>query len=185
MLQESVRDSLRSHGEECVVLAMYHVANHAGIVPRCPDCYDEVYATENRADCTRCWGTSFDGGVAQAARAWMLISGADNDETFRREGVWANNKRQVQIESYPELTQHDYIVRVKSWSRDHRPQAIDDIFVTGVMNVTSLRTGGRYGEYATAGVGQVTTLDHLPPEHLMYRYPVIGQKFDRLDGKER
>ena len=185
MLRESVRDSIRSHGEECILLSMYHVARDQDIVPRCPDCYDEVYSSDSRADCTRCWGTSFDGGVLVAARAWGLFTDADNDENFRRDGVWANSNRQLQTEPNPQIWQHDYVVRVQSWTKDYRPLSIEGIYTADVVDVVSLRTGNVPGNTARDNVGQRTALDRVPDDQVIYRYPIIGQRFDRLDGKAR
>jgi len=184
-LRESVRDSLRSHGEECILFSMYRTSRHQNIVPRCPDCYDEIYAGKARPDCTRCWGTSFDGGIFKVNRAWAIFTGADNDETQLRTGVWSSNKRDLQTESYPELDQHDYVARVESWTRDHRPRVLNGIWITGVVDVVSLRTGGVFNDYAKAGVGQRTQIDRVPEDQVIYQYPIIGQRFDRIDGKER
>ena len=184
-LRQAVRDSLMSHGEECILLSMYHVARDQGTVPRCPDCYDDVYASDSRPDCTRCWGTSFDGGVSVAARSWGLFTDADNDENLRRDGVWANNNRQLQTEPHPELWQHDYVVKVLRWTKDHRPVSIEGVYVTDVVDVVSLRTGNLTGNTERDNVGQRTVLDRVPDDHVIYQYPIIGQRFDRIDGKER
>lgn len=184
-LRQAVRDSLMSHGEECIALAMYHVMQDQDTARRCPDCYDEVYSNNNRSDCTRCYGTSFDGGVKIAARTWGLFSGADNDETFRRDGVWGNETRQLQIENAPKLEQHDYVVRVVSWTADHRPKEISGVFITDRVETTTLRTGNAHDSFSAAGVGQRTVVDLVPSDHVIYQFPMLGRRFDRLDGKVR
>lgn len=114
--REAVRDSLRSHGEECVLLHMYHVNEVQDVVPRCPACYDDVYKQGERYDCPRCYGTTFDGGVARVHRAWALFTDAQDVETFGKRGLWHPIASSVQTEPFPDLWQRDYVVRVARWS---------------------------------------------------------------------
>lgn len=183
--RESVRDSLRSHGEECVLLHMYHANEVQDVVPRCPACFDDVYKQGDRYDCPRCYGTTFDGGVAQAWRAWAIFTDAQDEETFGKRGLWHPIANSVQTEHLPDLWRRDYVIRVARWTADHRVAEIDGIYVfKGVVN-ESLRTGAMHAQTDYDTIAQRADLQLIADTMPIYLYPAKGIRFDRFDGRPR
>lgn len=183
--RESVRDSLRSHGEECVLLHMYHVNEVQDKQPRCSWCFDEVYKQGDKYDCDRCLGTTFEGGVAQAFRAWAVFTDAQDVETFGKRGLWHPIASSVQTEPFPDLWQRDYVVRVAQWTQDHRVAEVDGIYVLKAVTNESLRTGSMNAQTAYDTIGQRADLSMVADTMPIYKYPVKGVKFDRFDGRPR
>lgn len=183
--REAVRDSMRSHGEEAVLLHMYHVNEVQDLQPRCPACYDDIYKQGERYDCTRCYGTTFDGGVARAHRAWAIFTDANDAEVFSKRGLWHPVASSVQTEHQPDLWQRDYIVRVAEWTPDHRVKEIDSIYVLKQVVNESLRTGGMHSQTAYDTVGQRCDVQAIAENMPIYLYPVKGVRFDRFDGRPR
>lgn len=185
LARESIRDSLRSHGEECVLLHMHHVNEAQDVVPRCPDCYDDVYKQGERYDCSRCYGTTFDGGIAQAYRAWGLFTDAQDAETFGKRGMWHPIASSIQTEHLPDLWQRDYVIRVGRWSVDHRVEEVDGIYVFKQVANESLRTGGMRGQTLYDTIAQRADIQLIAENMPIHQYPVKGVRFDRFDGKDR
>lgn len=184
-VRESIRDSMRSHGEECVLLHMYHANEVQGSRPRCPACYDDVYKQGERYDCDRCYGTTFDGGVARANRAWAVFTDANDQETFGKRGLWHPIASSVHTEPFPDLWQRDYVVRVARWSDDHRPLDVDGVYVFKQVVNESLRTGGMHAQTDYDVVGQRADLQMVAEDMPIHRFPVRGVRFDRFDGRPR
>ena len=90
--------------------------------------------------------------------------------------------RKIQTEPFPDLWDHDFVVRVTHWSSDYRPQGIEGIYVCGPNTEESLRTGNRPGQTVRDVVGQRADLERISEQMPIYRYPIIGVQFDRLDG---
>ena len=185
LARQSVRDSLMSHGEECVLLHMYHANEVQDTVPRCPACYDDVYKQGDRYDCNRCFGTTFDGGVAQAFRAWALFTDATDAETFGKRGLWHPIASSIQTEHLPDLWQRDYVVRVASWTPDHRVADVDGIYVFKQVVNESLRTGAMRGQTVYDTISQRADLQLIAENMPISLYPVKGVQFDRFDGRPR
>ena len=82
-----VRDSLMSHGEECVLLCAYHVTTDFDTQPRCPACYDDMYEQPDQQDCATCYGTTFLGGIKSAYRAWGIFTDAVDQEDQTKYGM--------------------------------------------------------------------------------------------------
>ena len=183
--RQSVRDSLMSHGEECILLHMYHVNEVQDIQPRCSWCFDDVYKQGERYDCDRCYGTTFEGGVAQAYRAWALFTDAVDVETFGKRGIWHPIASSVQTEHLPDLWQRDYIIRVNRWTQDHRVAEVDGIYVLKQVTNESLRTGAMRGQTAYDTIAQRAELSMIADTMPIYLYPTQGVKFDRFDGRPR
>lgn len=183
--RQSVRDSLMSHGEECILLHMYHVNEVQDIQPRCPDCYDDVYKQGDRYDCSRCYGTTFDGGVRDAKRAWAIFTDAQDVETFGKRGLWHPIASTVQTEHLPDLWQRDYIVRVARWSQDHRVEEVDGIYVLKQVTNESLRTGAMHAQTVYDTISQRADLSMIAENMPISLYPVLGVQFDRFDGRPR
>lgn len=186
LARQSVRDSLMSHGEECVLLHMYHSNEVQDTVPRCLACYDDVYKQGDRYDCPRCYGTTFDGGVAQAFRGWAIFTDAVDRETFGKRGLWHPIASSVQTEHLPDLWQRDYIIRVARWSQDHRVEEIDGIYVLKQVTNESLRTGGGMkAQTVYDTIAQRAELSMIAENMPIHLYPTVGQRFDRFDGRPR
>ena len=183
--RQSVRDSLMSHGEECILLHMYHANEVQDTQPRCPLCYDDIYKQGNKYDCPRCYGTTFDGGVAQFYRAWAIFTDATDQETFGKRGLWHPIASSVQTEHLPDLWQRDYIVRVAKWSSDHRVEEVDGIYVLKQVVNESLRTGAMHAQTVYDTIGQRADLQLIAENMPISLYPVKGVQFDRFDGKPR
>lgn len=177
LARQSIRDSLLSHGEECVLLQMYHIGEDEGKAKRCPQCYDDIYKQSEAANCTDCFGTTFVGGVKSAVRVWGLFTDHVAAEQIGQNGVWTPDQRDVQTEPFPLLTEHDFIVRVRMWDSLHKPIEVEGYY--GVQQVTrnSLRTGNRFGQARWDIVGQKATITELQKNSPIYSYPVVGVQF--------
>lgn len=187
MARQSIRDSLMSHGEECVLFHMYHVneVDKDITVARCPVCYDDIYKQGEQFDCPNCYGTTFDGGVMQAWRAWAIFTDANDEETFGKRGFWHPVASSVHTEWQPDLWQRDYVARVAKWSPDHRVMNLDAIYVFKAVNNDSVRTGNRIGQTDFDTVAQRADLQLISADMPIYKYPIEGQIFTRYDGMPR
>lgn len=180
-LRSNVRDSLMSHGEEVVLLHTFHVNEDQGTVPRCPECYDDLYEASDKNDCGTCYGTTFSGGIKDAKRAWAIFTDASDDEVVGKRGVWHPVKRNLHTEYTPDLWQHDFVVRVTYWSDDHRPQGVEGIYVCDSVTNESLRTGNRPGNTRLDNVGQRADLQRISEQMPIYKLPIVGVQFNRQD----
>lgn len=176
LARNSVRDSLMSHGEECIALAMYHVNADEAIQPRCPVCFDDIYKSPDQL-CSRCYGTTFDLGVKTAARVWGMFSDHVYEETFRQHGVYATDQREMQIEAFPVLMQHDYIVRVRRWDDNHTPLEIEGYYEVTQVTRDSMRTGNRFGQYTWDIIGQKVNVTELQKNSVITQFPVLNVVF--------
>lgn len=174
-----------SHGEECVLIHLHHVPEAQDVVPRCPVCYDDIYNQGEKFDCPQCFGTTFDGGVKYAYRAWGIFGDAIDKETFGKRGVWHPVERSLQTEPFPDMWKRDLVVRVNRWSIDHRPLDIEGIYVMDEVNNENIRTGNHFSQNQLHPIGQNADLQMLSEEMPIYNYPIVGQVFHRFDGKER
>ncbi len=183
--RQSIRDSLMSHGEECVLLHMYHANEVQDKQPRCPACYDDTYKQSDKYDCPRCYGTTFDGGVAQALRAWAIFTDAQDVETFGKRGLWHPIASSIQTEPFPDLWQRDYVIRVARWTQDHRVAEVDGIYVLKRVTNESLRTGAMHAQTDYDTIGQRADLSMIAENMPIYQFPAKGVQFDRFDGRPR
>lgn len=187
LLRQSVRDSLMSHGEEAIILALYHASIDQDTQPRCSLCYDDVYHQPEDQTCTRCWGTTFEGGVKTVARVWALFTDGDtNEEVLSKRGTFNPDTRNVQTEYPPVILSGDYIVRVRRWSRKgHIPVEVEGFYQLGKVDPLSLRTGLRFGQYDWDYVSQTAPVSEVTTSHVITQYPIVGQAFRRLDEEAR
>lgn len=187
LARQSIRDSLMSHGEECVLIHMLHVSEveNDPNYPRCPVCYDDIYGTGAKFDCERCYGTTFDGGVKDIFRAWAMFTDADDDESFGKRGFWHPIASSVQTEHLPDLWKRDFVVRVGSWTVDKRIESVDSIYVFKSVTNESLRTGNMIGQTTYDTVAQRADLQQISPDMPIGLYPFVGTRFDRFDGHPR
>lgn len=179
--RQAVKNSLQSHGEEVVLLSCYHVNSDYDDQPRCPECFDDLYQAGEKNDCPTCYGTTFQGGIKNAYRAWALFTDAADQEDHTKHGVWHPIKRNVHTEHLPDIMEHDFIIRVTSWSTDYRPVGVEGIYVCDVVTNESLRTGNRPGQITMDAVGQRADVERLSEQMPIYRYPIVGTRFGRMD----
>lgn len=187
-LRKCIKESLQSHGEECVLFSMYHVVADGptgGQRARCPECWDDIYQQPSKYDCTTCYTSTFAGGLKAVNRAWGMFSDALDVETVDKQGVWTPDKRNLQTECSPVLMERDFVARVSDWTLDHKPNKIEGIYVVDKVTVESLRTGNRYGQQRVDIVGQKTDLTRLQNTHPIYKYPLLGATVPRFDGLVR
>lgn len=170
-----VRESLQTHGEQCIALAMYHPFFDADR-PNCPYCNDDVY-TGSGENCSICWGTGIQGGVKYAAKVWAMFTDTPGVEKYDKRGVWVADVREIQTEAFPLLLEHDYVIRVRRWNENHTPAEIEGYY--GIQQVTrdSLRTGNRFGQSAADIIGQKAQLSKLADNVNIAKFPVIGVPF--------
>lgn len=133
LARNSVRDSLQSHGEECIALSMYHVNADEKIQPRCPICFDDTYKQPD-PQCNYCYGTTFKGGIKYATRMWAMFADTSKVEAIRERGVWVPDAREMQCEAFPLFMERDYVVRVRKWTSDHRPLEIEGYYAIGQVS---------------------------------------------------
>jgi hypothetical protein len=127
--------------------------------------------------CTRCYGTTFDGGVREAVRIWGMFSDHVGVEDFRQHGVWEADNREIQFEAFPELMEHDYIVRVRRWTPDHRPEELEGYYEVNQVTRQSMRTGSRFGQWDWDVVGQKAQCSEIQKNSIIWQYPVLGVQF--------
>lgn len=176
-LRKDHRDALQTVGEQCVVLSM----RHAGVDDadeRCPECFDDVYSG-GESGCTVCYGTTFAEPVKHAAKVWGMFSDQDADEQLGQRGVWQSDTRQFETEAFPELLEHDYVVRVRQWDRNGRITEIEGFYGIGKVTASSVRTGDRFGQHTWDVVGQKASIAELASSNGITKYPVLDKTFDR------
>lgn len=170
-----VRGSLQAHGEQCILLSMYHPSDNPIPAP-CPNCADDVYDGGSN-NCMICYGTGFLGGIKTARRVWGLFSDHKRTEKFTEQGSWAADAREIQTEAFPELLEHDYVVRVRQWDLNNIPIELEGFYIVGEVTADSLRTGGRFGQFRWDVVGQRASITKQPASVAIAQFPVLGQNF--------
>jgi hypothetical protein len=183
--RRAIRDSLMSHGEECVLIHTWHANEGEDVQPRCPACWNDIYKQGDRFDCDRCYGTTFDLGVKDVYRGWAIFTDSNDDESFTKRGLWHPMASSMHTEHMPDLWKRDFVVRVNRWSPDHRVLEIDGIYVMKQVTNESLRTGNAHGQTSLDNVSQIADLDRISDDMPISKFPVIGQRFERWDGKVR
>lgn len=173
--RQLVRESLQSHGEQCVLLAMYHPFFDPD-QPHCPYCNDDVY-TGSGQDCTICWGTGIQGGVKQAAKVWGMFTDHQATERYGERGIWAADAREIQTEAFPLLMEHDFVIRVRRWNTNGTPAEIDGFYGIQAVTRNSLRTGDRFGQSTSDVVGQKAQITKVSENTNIFKYPVLGVPF--------
>lgn len=184
-LRQQVRDSLCYHGEECVALALVHT-NEAATDPnvvRCPRCGDDAY-NDGENDCPVCYGVNFidvttGSSVRVAHRVWALFTDRAAEESLGQKGVWAADAREIQLEAFPLLMEHDVIVRVKCWDMStHTPLTFGEFYGVQAVTQNSLRTGGnRFSQTSSDVIGQKANCTLLSRSVGITNYPIQGVAF--------
>lgn len=169
-----VRDSLCYHGEEAILVTMYRPEDKA---ERCPRCYNDALGAP-KMRCPECYGTSYKGGIKQAARAWCVFSDHIISEQYGQFGHLEPDQRTVQTEAFPLLIEHDYIVRVRRWDPSHTVLEVGGIYEVEGVTRNSLRTGNHYGQTWEDTIGQQATVNWMPPGMKgIELYPFVGQAY--------
>lgn len=171
--RNSVRGSLQAHGEQVILLSMFHARDN---VRRCPNCTNSAYSGGS-AMCPICYGTGFQGGVKEARRVWALFSDHRNDENYTKRGVFTPDSREMQTEAFPELLEHDNVVRVRSWDPNFVPLELEGTYGIGQVVQDSLRTGARFGQYYWDVIGQRAPVTRLADNLKITDYPIVGRAF--------
>lgn len=171
-LRKNVRESMQSHGEEVILLKMFHAAADQGDVKRCPVCYNDVYRSGDSSKCKSCYATTFEGGVKAMIRAWALFSTISDTEKKTKQGEWQPENRQVQLEGGLKMYQNDYLIRVDKWGQNHVPLDLGNRYVLSGVENESLRTGNQIAQTDEDRVGQKSTASFLTKTHVIYQFPV-------------
>lgn len=182
--RRAVRDSLMSHGEECVLVAARHV-NMDTQAERCAACWDDIYKQPRTPDCSRCYGTTFAQPVLEACRVWAIFTDTAANETIRARGVWTGDDRGFQTEPFPRIMEHDFVARVRRWSPAKEALSLEGVYIVKEVFQDSLRTGSQYGQSEEDVVGQRANITLLHDLTGIYKFPIVGQKFPRRDGLQR
>lgn len=182
--RRSVRDSLMSHGEECVLVQARHVNADKG-APRCPACWDDVYKQPRLNDCPQCFGTTFAEPIRAASRVWAIFTDGSQNESVRPRGVWTADDRAFQTEPFPLIIEHDFVARVRRWSADRTALSLEGVYIVQQVFQDSLRTGSMYGQTEQDVVGQRANVTRLHELTGIYKFPIVGHRFHRLDGLQR
>lgn len=177
-LRKDVRDSMMIAGEQAIALSLFH-AGDSDAMP-CPECGDDIYDSPE-AWCTSCFGTMFVGGVRYSMKIWSLFTDHQVSEQLGRRGIYSPDKREVQLEAFPLLEEHDIIVRVKDWEADGTVSSIEGFYELRDVERRSLRTGPRFGQASYDVVGQKAQLAELPndPRGGLTTFPVVGKLFEQ------
>lgn len=176
-------EALQTVGEQIIYLSMFHVNIDGENHPRCTDCYDPDYNQQDQFKCPTCYGTTYEGGVKVASRAWAIVGDAQNIEDFTRQGVFNKERVTAQLEITPVTMSNDYIIRVTKWSNTNVPLELGDRYIIEDVGVRSVRTGARHGQvYRQDYFGQKTYMSKVDPNHPIQLYPVsLTDPVPRLD----
>jgi hypothetical protein len=182
-----IKEAAQKIGEELIAFSMYHVNRDEGTQPRCA-CYDNIYGSSQNFECPLCYGTTFAGGIRDVWRVWGIITDDANSETIRKDGVWSDENHTVQTEPYPNLYQHDYVLRIPRWDSARGIPLIFGKFyeITNDVLDVSIRTGNRYASANVDRVAQKFDMKVLPENHPINRVSVRNDLvFPRYDGQPR
>jgi hypothetical protein len=186
-LRNQVRDSLMYHGEEAIALALVHVQDAQDPdIMRCPRCADDGY-NDAENDCPVCFGVNFIDRatgtcVRHAQRVWALFTDHSVTEQLGQRGVWAADAREVQLEAFPLLMEHDVIVRVRRWdTTTHTALSRGEFYGVQAVTRNSLRTGGnRFSQTKADVIGQKANCSLLSRSVGITNYPILGETFPEV-----
>lgn len=173
-LRNDVRDSLMMAGEQAILLQLYHPGDSDA--QPCVECGDDIYKSPE-VRCNSCYGTMFEGAVRVAVMVWSLYTDRPAAEKLERTGTYRPDARDVQMEAFPLVSEHDVIVRVSSWSAPGVPETVSGFYELQTVQQRSLRTGNRFGQSTLDVVGQKASLTRLSGDAGITAYPIIGVTF--------
>lgn len=166
------RESLQNHGEQAILLSMYHADDDVA----CPYCADDIY-DGGLEDCTHCFGTGFLNGVKAAVRVWAMFTDHQVAENYSQRGVWKPDAREIQTEAFPQLGEHDFVVRVRIWGENYVPLELEGFYAIQAVTQESLRTGGRFGQFYWDVTGQRANVTKVSEATVINKYPILGRAF--------
>ena len=175
LLRECNRNAMQWFGEEAILLQAFHPGDADAVA--C-NCRDDIY-NQAPANCPDCYGTTFQGGIRQAARVWTLFSDTRKPEQYAERGTWQLDSRELQTEALPMVVEHDFVVRVSSWGDNHTVNEVYGYYAVQAVTRDSLRTGNRFGQQLADVVGQRVTVTELSPTMPICSYPIAGLSFAR------
>lgn len=97
-------------GVPCALLKRKHFG------PRC-ECYNPDTNTSRSSKCTKCYGTTYDGGYWTPILIDVRITPAPRQTSIQPEGTSSIQQAQVELVSYPALEQDDIIVEFSTGKR--------------------------------------------------------------------
>jgi len=195
-------ETLQWFGEECIVRLLWRAEDAAaGLVTYCQTCQDSfnptnpdamtqarmsrAYRQTGNSYCPDCYGTTFTGGFQPVAyHLYMLAADTEDIRKSLSTGQFWQERPQVQFSWYPTLRQGDLVFRVTSWN-GNTPTSTGARFQVSAVDPKTVRTGPVNSApipYRTnvqphasnpITVGQMTTLENLPPGHPYYQVPFV------------
>lgn len=96
-------------------------------LPRCPDCYDEVYDQSRNENCPNCWGTTFEGGYFPPERSIAIFRELQERLELTRNGIVRVLVPQVTMPAEPKVREGDLIVRVDKSGKEKDRFWIKDV----------------------------------------------------------
>ena len=174
-LRNQVRDSLTYHGEQCILLSLYHAFSDPD-AEKCPRCTNDVYLGGENF-CPVCYGTGFNNGVKSAQRVWGLFTDKVVSEQYGQRGEYQPDSREGQFEPFPMLIEHDVVVRVRRWDTSFAPIDVEGFYIIQAVTRDSVRTGSKFGQQTFDVIGQKATLTRLADNVGVTDYPVLGVAF--------
>jgi len=173
--RKDVRDALVLAGEQAILLQLFHPGDNDSVP--CPQCGDDVYHSAE-AECTSCFGTTFNRGVRYAMQVWALFTDRQMSETLAQRGTYEPDRRHIQMEAFPLMHEHDMVVRVQEWdSTGSIPLMVNGYYELGVVDRRSIRTGSRFGQLSYDVVGQKAPVSLLAENAPITNFPILGQTF--------
>lgn len=112
-------------------------------------------------------------------KVWAIFTDHQVSETLGPRGVYEPDHRSVTFEAFPEVTERDVIVRVRSWADANTPEEVEGYYLLEKVDRRSLRTGSRYGQYHWDVVSQKAQIAELPQSlGDITKYPILGETFE-------
>ena len=180
-------DSAQTIGEQAIILQMYHAANvNDAAQTKCTVCWDSVYQQNSKSNCTECYGSTYENGVKFTYRSWSIWTEAQDNEKYTKRGEYQPESRDVQLEAYPEVFQHDFLIRVTRWADDGRtPLELYPwryVFTSGITDAI-VHTGGQLSQGDQDRWGQRASVSALTRDHTIYSYPIsLVNPYPRKSG---
>lgn len=173
-LRNDVRDSLQMAGEQSILLQLYHAGDRDA--EPCSACGDDFYKSPE-VRCPSCYGTMFEGGVRVAMLVWSLYTDRPEAEKLANKGQYRPDAREVQMEAFPLVGEHDVVVRVSAWTSAGVPASVYGFYELQTVQQRSLRTGNRFGQSSLDVVAQKAQLTELATDAGITNYPIVGRTF--------